>query len=195
MASPSSTIIDSGETFRLRNDGDTELELKHGLRTIKIAPKKSGLVPFELIRVWWGDPRSRTGAYTKFSDSVEKGWINKREDEIQRLGVLYGTYASDVATLNDPEWPPGDPRYGREPRRVPHPVSIQTESGDIVVPACFDTSGDAVYSAMRTESEDLNDQVQYREHLEKRLDEIQHELRKVSGQEAGDDAMGSPPGE
>lgn len=188
-AAASKTVIDTGETFRIRNDHETEpLDVSLGKRTWHVEPGKTALVPFEIIRIWWGDPRCRTGVFTKFADSKESGYINKREEEIGRLGVLYGTYANDVETLLNPEWPPGDSRYGVEPRRVPHPISVQTEGGDRVIPCCFDLTGEAVYGAVRNDSEDLNDQVVYREHLETRLDEIQAELRSLQGVSDPDDA-------
>lgn len=185
--SPSKVIIDTGEVFRLRNDSETEtLKLSLGRRTWTIEPGSTALVPFEVIRVHWGDPRSRPNVYGKFSDSLEKGWINKREDEIKRLGVMYGSYANDVRTLNDPEWPTHDIHYGTE-KNVPHPVSVQTERGATVILPAFDEGGEAVHAGVRNESEDLNDQVQYREHLERQLDEIREELAKVAGRSAPDD--------
>jgi hypothetical protein len=186
-STPSKTVIDTGEVFRLRNDSETEtLKLSLGRRTWTIEPGSTALVPFEVIRVHWGDPRSRTGVYGKFSDSLEKGWINKREDEIKRLGVMYGSYANDVATLLEPEWPTHDVHYGT-PKVVPHPVSVQTERGQPVILPAFDTGGEAVHAGIRNESENLNDEVQYREHLERQLDEIREELAKVSGRSAPDD--------
>ena len=181
--------IDSGDIFRLRNDHPSEeLVVTLNKKAYRVAPGKVALVPFELVRVYWGDPRARPNIYVKFADSKERGWVNKRELEIARLGNLYGTFASDVAALNDPDWPIGDPRRGIQPRLVPWPVSVQTESGEPVIPCCFDESGERVYPAVNGETQDLNDQVAYREHLEQRLDEISLELRKVKGMEDGDDA-------
>lgn len=188
MATPSNTVIDTGEQFRLRNDSPTEeLVIRHEKRVIRVAPGKSAIVPFDVIRVFWGDPRSRVGVFGKFSDSRENGYVNKREDEITRLGVMYGSYASDQATLIDPEWTMGSP-FANEPKKVPHPISVQTEDGQIVVPACFDETGEAVYAALKNDSEDLNDVVQYRQHLEAQMDALREELRATQGRIAGDDA-------
>jgi hypothetical protein len=69
-------------------------------------------------------------------------------------------------------------------------VSIQTEAGETVIPPCFDETGDLIYHAVQTETEDLNDPVTYRDHLEKRFDEMAAELRRLQGQDgsATDDA-------
>lgn len=192
-APASSVVIDTGEMFRLRNDHpDESLVVTHGKRRFTIAPGQTALVPFEVIRVNWGDPRSRPGEFRKFSDSLEDGWVNKREAEIARLGVHYGSYAADVDTLLDPEWPLGDKRRGIVPKRVPWPVSVATEGGDIIVPACFDRAGDAVYGLIADETQNLDDQVQYREHLERRFDEMKAEIARLRGIENDDTEVDSP---
>ena len=195
MATPSTTIIDSGDTFRLRNDHPSEpLELVHGKRRFTIQPGKSALVPFELIRIWWGDPRARPDQFTKFSDSKESGYINKREAEIMRLGVLYGSYVADVVSLNDPNWPVQDPQYGVVPKRTPWPVTIHNESGQEIVPCGLDLSGDAIYPGISDDSENLDDQVMYRQHLERELDAIKEKLNGMTGAGQHDDAEVDAPG-
>jgi hypothetical protein len=60
--SPSSVIIDTGDVLRLRNDHPTEpCVVVHKGRRYSIDPGRSAIVPFELVRIWWGDPRARTG--------------------------------------------------------------------------------------------------------------------------------------
>jgi hypothetical protein len=182
--------IDTGDQFRLRNDHpDQPLVVKLGKRTYSIKPGQTAIVPFELIRVYWGDPRCRPGVYTKFSDSAGRGYVNQRELEIARLGNLYGSFAGDVAELNNPHFPPSHAR-ANEQKHTPWPVSIQTEAGETVIPPCFDETGDLIYHAVQTETEDLNDPVTYRDHLEKRFDEMAAELRRLQGQDgsATDDA-------
>ena len=184
--------IDTGDIFRLRNDSKDETLVIPASLTYKqytIPPGKTALVPFEPIRVWWGDPRCKPEIMTRFRDSsipngAPRGFINKREDEIRRLGVLYGSYASDIDSLLDPEFQRGSPHFG-EPKRVPHPVSIQTESGEKIVPLCFDREG-TVYPAIDNSDESLTDEVAYRTYLEKRMDEMREELNRVSGR--SDDA-------
>ena len=196
---PSTTLIDTGDTFRLRNDHETDdlvmqdPRLKN--RTITIGPGKSALVSFELIRIWWGDPRARPNVFTKFSDSRERGWVNKREAEIARLGVQYGTYVADVVSLNDPEWPVGDPRRGNEAKRTPWPVTVSTEAGQKIVPCGLDLTSEAIYGVVQSESENLDDEVAYRQHLESRLDEMKEELRRLTGGQTSDDTEVDIPGQ
>jgi hypothetical protein len=180
--------IDTGDIFRLRNDSkDRDLVIPATLtyKQYVVPPGKTALVPFEVIRVWWGDPRCRPQVYTRFRDSgipngQPAGVVNKREEEIRRLGVLYGSYCTDVDTLLSPDYDRGSAHYG-EPKVVPHPVSIQTENGDPVIPACFDRSGENVYPVVNTSVEELTDEVAYRQYLERRLDEMKSELNRISG--------------
>lgn len=180
-------VIDTVEVFRLRNDSETDvLELSLNGRAFKVAPGRSALVPFELIRVYWGDPRSRPGVFTKFSDGKERGWVNKREDEISRLGNLYGSFATSVDMLLDPEFPSSSDRYGHR-KHIPHPVSVKTESGDEIVLPCFDRGATRIYAAVQTDTVDLNDPVTYQRHLETRMDELRSELEDLRAGRAADD--------
>ena len=115
----------------------------------------------------------------KFSDSKEEGYVNKRELEIQRLGVKYGSYVADVVSLNDPNWPPGDKRFGVVPKRTPWPVTIRDEAGQEIIPCGLDLSGEAVYQGLNDASENLDDAVMYRQHLERELDAIKEQLARM----------------
>ena len=187
IATPSSVALDSGDMLRIRNEEDKVLELDYERRHYRLEPGETGLVPFTLVCHFWGDPRSRVGRFEKFSDSKEKGWVPKREDELRRLGAKYGTYSEDVGVLNAEEWEPLSQFAGTTKSR-PHRVSIQTDDGRVVIPACFDASGEQVYPAIRNESEDLNDQVKYREHLEREMDKLKEQMRALQGIGATDDA-------
>jgi hypothetical protein len=50
------------------------------------------LVPFDLVRVFFGDPRSVNGVQGRTEDKNGVGDIAPRENEIRRLCVLYGIY-------------------------------------------------------------------------------------------------------
>ena len=54
------------------------------------------------------------------------------------------------------------------------------------MPCGLDLSNEAVYGAVQAESENLDDAVQYREHLERQLDDIREQLRRVTGTESDD---------
>lgn len=189
---PSATALDSGDMLRIRNDEDTVLDIVFERKRYVVEPNQTALVPFILVCHFWGDPRARNGRLEKFSDSREKGWVPRREDELRRLGGKYGTYSEDTEVLNAEEWDPNS-AFAGTPKARPHRVSIQTDDGRVVVPVCFDTSGEMVYPALRNESEDLNDEVMYREHLEREMDKLKEQMRELQGRGAEDDATVDTP--
>lgn len=175
-------MIDTGDPLIVTNEHPTEDLVKEVFgRTYRIPPHRWAIVPFDLVRVFWGDPRSRKGVYTPFCDSREKGWANKREAEITRLGVLYGSYAGDVGALNAAEWSTNS-ALGRtgSPKTVPHPITVRNQAGDEIVPPAFDRTGEMVYGAVKTDSADLSDEVAYRNHLERQIDELKSRLDNLA---------------
>ncbi len=180
QTAPSATSLDSGEMLRIRNEEDKVLDIVFERKRYVVEPGQTGLVPFALVCHFWGDPRSRFGEFGKFSDSKERGWVPKREDELKRLGGKYGTYSEDIEVLNAEEWDPHSPFVGTSKAR-PHRVSIQTDDGKVVIPVCFDTSGEAVYPAIKNDSEDLNDQQTRYEHLMSQMDKLKEQMRTLQG--------------
>jgi hypothetical protein len=188
---PSKVVLDSGDVLRVLNDDTVPFVGTYAGRTYEIAPKQTALVPFGMVCLYWGDPRSRPQVVGRFNDSFEKGSIPKREKEINRLGVKYGVYTQDIELLNADEWPANHQNAG-EPKGRPVRVKVQTENGAPVIPACFDTKGERVYGAVRKDSEDLNDEVLYRQHLENELDAIKERLRQIAPTEADDAEVDVP---
>jgi len=60
----------------------------------------SRFVPFDVVRVYFGDPRSITSGGQRFEDRRGNvGDIAPRPEETRRLGVLYGLYDTDAAKV------------------------------------------------------------------------------------------------
>lgn len=59
------------------------------------------LVPFDLVRVFFGDPRSVPGVQGRTEDKNGIGDIAPREHEIRRLATLYGLYDVNATLLAD----------------------------------------------------------------------------------------------
>lgn len=88
--------IDSGDTFRITNVGTTTYTFVWNRRTWVLQPNQSDFIPFDVVRLYFGDPRSIIGTSRQFQDSKGIGDIPKREDEIRRLAILYGLYEDRV---------------------------------------------------------------------------------------------------
>lgn len=61
---------------------------------------RAKLVPFNLVRIYWGDPRSVPSQFGRTeSRKGQIGDIAPREQEVRRLSVLYGIYDTNMDQL------------------------------------------------------------------------------------------------
>lgn len=129
--------IDSGKMLFIQNNTVRPLTMPNGrtplLKYAKIpyplGPGEREIVPFDLIALLFGDPRSRNGMVQKFKDSKGSGMIQSREAELSRISVFWGVYEQGVDTLVN----------------VVPDVSVFTlQNQEIIVP-CFDPYGDHSY--------------------------------------------------
>ncbi len=62
--------------------------------------ERAKLVPFDLVRIYFGDPRSVPGQFGRTeSRKGQIGDIPPREQEIRRLSVLYGLYDTNTGLI------------------------------------------------------------------------------------------------
>lgn len=130
--------IDSGKMYFIENNTMKPLTTPDGrtplLRWAKIpyplGPGDKEIVPFDVICLYFGDPRSRNGVVQKFKDSKGEGIIQSREAELSRISVLWGVYEQGVDTLAN----------------VVPDVTVSDLRGNEIVPACFDPWGEYSYS-------------------------------------------------
>lgn len=137
----SEVILDTGMQYFIQNNtesrlviGDSKTDL---LRYDRIAYRcESGekvLVPWPVIALYFGDPRSQHGKIVKASDSRGEHQVPTRGDELLRLSVFYGTYEQDVDYLAN----------------VIPDVTITTQNGVEIIPPCFDPDGTHIYGFQR----------------------------------------------
>jgi hypothetical protein len=106
------------------------------------------LVPFDLVRLYWGDPRSIVGTFGRTeSRKGVVGDIPPREQEIRRLCVLYGIYDTNMDLL---------------PKAVPD-CSITTADGTEVFTPATDPEGKHIYGYAHDTAEvhDIATQLQH----------------------------------
>jgi hypothetical protein len=98
-------------------------------------------VPFDVVRVYFGDPRSIMTAGQRFEDRKGNvGDIAPRPEETRRLGVLYGLYDSDAAKVRD----------------IVPMVKISTAAGEEIVCPATDPEGLHVYGHIADKSENYD---------------------------------------
>jgi hypothetical protein len=129
--------LDSGKMYFIQNntthslttpDGRTPL-LRYARIAYPLGPGDKEIVPFALIALLFGDPRSRNGMVQKFKDSSGEGMIQSREAELSRIAVFWGVYEQGVDSL----------------AAVIPDVTISTLQGQEIIPACFDPWGEHSY--------------------------------------------------
>jgi hypothetical protein len=129
--------LDSGKMYFVQNNTSKPLVLPDGrtplLRYARIPypvdPGEKELVPFDVVSLYFGDPRSRNGMIQKFKDSRGEGMIQSREAELGRIAVFWGVYEQGVDTLIS----------------VVPDVQITTLNGQEIIPPCFDPYGEYTY--------------------------------------------------
>src|ERR1700685_3766551 len=97
------------------------------------------LVPFDLVRVFFGDPRSVMGVKGRTESSKGViGDITPRENEIRRLSTIYGLYEANAPRL--PEIAPN--------------VTITNADDEIILFVTDDLEGENVYGFVADSAED-----------------------------------------
>lgn len=117
--------FDSQDTFMLTNTGDKTITFTLPKQKFIIQPGQRAFVPFNLIRIYFGDPRSIVSSRRMFEDSSGKGTIPAREAEVDRLKTIYGVYGEDEQTLTD----------------VRPEVEIKSVTGTTIYPPLYDRDG------------------------------------------------------
>jgi len=134
-------ILDTGQSYWVHNNTDHRLTLPDGktplLRYARIAydvkPGEKIIVPWEVIALYFGDPRSQGERVVEASDSRGTHMVPPRGNELLRLSVFYGVYEHGVETL----------------AAVIPDVTITTLDGIEIIPPCFDPDGEHVYGFER----------------------------------------------
>jgi hypothetical protein len=138
----SEKVLDTGMHYKIRNNTDSRLTTGDGktdlLRWNKIAyrcePGDEVIVPWPVIALYFGDPRSQHNKIVQAEDSQGEHTVPSRGNELLRLSVFYGTYEHNVDILAS----------------VIPDVTISTLDGVEIIPPCFDPEGDYIYGYQRS---------------------------------------------
>ena len=116
LLSPTPVTINIEDAFLITNNTDPEvcpiewqdsegnwrkwdgvLDLVWVRRHYIIGPGAQRQVPFDVVRLYFGDPRSVVGEPGKFEDfDGKRGDIAKREDEVRRVAGVWGLYDQNI---------------------------------------------------------------------------------------------------
>jgi hypothetical protein len=100
-ASPGQLLIEPDQQFILTNNGTKDRKFTYAHKSYVVEAGSHKVVPFDVIRLYFGDPRSVAGIEQRFEDpdGNANARIAKREKEIERLTVQYGLYAGNEDKL------------------------------------------------------------------------------------------------
>lgn len=179
------TILDTGLQYYVENRTESRLTLPDGRTPLMrydriaydVAPGERVIVPWAVIALYFGDPRSRHGQVVEATDSRGIHYVPARGDELLRLSVFYGVYEQGVELLAE----------------VVPDVRITTLDGVEVIPPCFDPDGEFVYGFQRNmqKSGDVATLIEQMEaqqaHLQEQLDELKNaqQIREMYGDNDG----------
>lgn len=92
--------IDTQDSFWIENHHPSAtLRFVWGKLPYTIGPGKKKIVPFEVVCLYFGDPRSKVGAAVPYKDSRGSGTVPERLGEVRRLSVRYGVYEQGMDNI------------------------------------------------------------------------------------------------
>lgn len=100
-ASPGQLIIEPDQQFILTNNGTEDRTFTYAHKKYVVEAGSHKVVPFDVIRLYFGDPRSVAGIEQRYEDpdGNPNARIAIRNKEIDRLSVMYGVYAGNEDKL------------------------------------------------------------------------------------------------
>ena len=172
----SGTVLDTGQHYFVQNNTDERLTLPDGrtdfLRWARVAyrceAREKVIVPWPVIALYFGDPRSQMDKIVKAEDSQGEHQVPMRPAELLRLSVFYGVYEQGVDAIAN---------------MVPD-VTISTLTGVEITPPVFDPYGEHIYGFQRS-MQKSNDIATLMGQMQAELDELRsrYDSIQVLGQD------------
>lgn len=170
-------VIDSADMFYVENHS-TENNVTFGWanRMYTIGPMKKRLVPFDVICLYFGDPRSQVGQIVPFTDSTGSGHVPERYSEVKRLCVRYGVYEQGMDDIKG-SWDIENARLiaDNKPalRGEAFDCIITTETGEVIIPPLFDHEGTESNVGFNIGDQSSDDVATVLNNLRNRIDQLE----------------------
>lgn len=130
-------LLTLGDFCELHNRDDHTLQFSWNSKPYRVDPGHKIMVPFELVKLYFGDPRSTAAMSSQRDLNGVIHWLPDRASEIRRLRCLYDNQAGDEGSVY------GFPK-----------VEIFDINGERVLTVLDDPTGETVTPATRSVSED-----------------------------------------
>ena len=186
-ASPGQLVLDPTDSFRLTNTSTTEFDLDEvnkdwknepiklsntftytwARRKYIVGPGETLTVPWDIVRLNFGDPRSVNEVYQKYEDqNGEQGDIPPRGREVARLCVLHGIYAGNEIRLPECH----SVRY----------ITIRTMDGQEIFCPAVDIDGSISYGH-REGDRDVQDPATMMATMKAQMQRMQEQMDAMNG--------------
>lgn len=173
---PQDVFLDTGMQYRVRNNTDKRLTTGDGrtdlLRWNRVAyrcePGEEVIVPWPVIALYFGDPRSQHDKIVEATDSQGEHRVPSRGAELLRISVFYGVYEQGLDLLAS----------------VVPDVTISTIDGREIVPPCFDPEGEFNYGVQKRSMQKSGDVATLIDDLQSQIDALKE--AQAARQQYGD---------
>lgn len=163
-----SVTLKPGDVVRVHNLDDTDYEFMWDSVGYVVPANGDGMMPFEAMANWFGDPRSTSSIRSNTDHKGLRGWIPDRETEVRRLRMKYGVEQ-------------GDERVIRE-----HPnVEVYTASGERVLTVLDDPSGQSTNVEVPRSAKSFED-------LATQVTNLQNQIAAITRNQAAPPAEADP---
>jgi len=174
LPQPQDVVLDTGLNYYVENftgtrltqaDGKTDL-LRYNRVVYRCEAGEKVIVPWAVIALYFGDPRSQPDKIVEAEDSQGKHRVPARGNELLRLSVFYGVYEQGVDVLST----------------VVPDVRITTLAGVEIIPPVFDPECEFQYGFQKStqRSEDVATMIQ---NLQEQVDALksQQAAMRING--------------
>jgi hypothetical protein len=143
---PTQTPVKIGDLLRVTNEHPTRiLRCMWDLVDYVIPPGADDVMPFEAVKLFFGDPRAGTDVARVVDRFGQSGYLPDRKSEVRRLRLLYSHGFGDFTGEEGPDlvW---------EKDKIPH-VKVETLRGERVWTVIDDPAGRMIAPAGTTVAE------------------------------------------
>jgi hypothetical protein len=186
--------IDSADMFYVENHSpENSVTFGWANRMYTIGPMKKRLVPFDVICLYFGDPRSKVGQIVPFTDSTGSGHVPERYAEVKRLCVRYGVYEQGMDNIKG-SWDIENARLladGKPALRGEvFDCIVTNETGDVIIPPLFDHDGSESNIGFNIGDQSSEDVATILSNLRNRIDQLEGQKEALDERGGNNDDEG-----
>lgn len=122
-----------GDWVKVTNHEEDDIIFRYSSKDYRVRAGMENMVPFEVVKHYYGDPRSQLQKYRLAIDENTTEWIEDRATQLQALSVMYGVYdPNNISGLDERD---GEGNVNHRPgmRDIMKRVTVTTLDGEELV--------------------------------------------------------------